>query len=195
MSRVNTIHSILLRLVICEPTTLETGCWEWPGSRCKGHYGVCSMARKNVMIHRVVYEHFVGPIPEGLEIDHACHNRVCANFEHTSPATPDANKRRQRPYTPSPRREYVNRRSCPHGFRRIVDCKECTRVTLDRGYLAQKERRKAIPPPTICRNGHDLTGENLVLAKTKHGTKRTCRICCSNAGKKGGKPSHKPHPS
>jgi hypothetical protein len=32
--------------------------------------------------HRVSYEHYVGPIPKGLEIDHLCRVRHCVNPAH-----------------------------------------------------------------------------------------------------------------
>lgn len=82
------IHDVLLRLVICEPTTLDTGCWEWPGERTSKGYGRAPMNGKRRRVHRVVYEHFVGPIPAGADLHHRCHNTVCANFEHVEPLQP-----------------------------------------------------------------------------------------------------------
>src|SRR5438445_4296974 len=84
--RTHTIQDLLLRLVICEPTTLPTGCWEWPGGLIRG-YGQSGQTSPRGLVHRVVYEHFRGPVPEGLELDHLCRNRKCANFEHLEPVT------------------------------------------------------------------------------------------------------------
>lgn len=189
MSRPNTIYDVLLRLVICGPTALETGCWEFPGHRCTGHYGTCSMSNKRVMVHRVVYEHFVGPIPEELELDHLCHNRICANFEHVQAVTPEVNKSRQRPFIPSPRREFVNRKACPHGEPSINGCLLCQRETGRKKSRAKSAAKRLLPPPTHCKNGHDITGENLVLVPHRGLVQRRCRLCASNAGKKGGWPS------
>lgn len=65
----------------------ETGCWEWTGSRTAGGYG--QIRRRYVVYgaHRLSYETFVGPIPEGLHLDHLCRNPPCINPEHLEPVT------------------------------------------------------------------------------------------------------------
>lgn len=65
----------------------EDGCWEWTGTRStywnypKFYVG----GRKYVLAHRWSYEHFVGPIPDGLTIDHLCRFTLCVNPEHLEP--------------------------------------------------------------------------------------------------------------
>src|SRR5207248_9136559 len=85
--RRNTIAGIIRQLVICEPTTLPTGCWEWPGILNNDGYGRISFQGRKKSVHAVVYEHFLGPVTEGLELDHLCQNPCCANFEHLEPVT------------------------------------------------------------------------------------------------------------
>jgi hypothetical protein len=46
------------------------------------------------MAHRISYEHFVGPIPKGLFIDHLCRMRACVNPGHLEPVTTLENARR-----------------------------------------------------------------------------------------------------
>ena len=56
---------------------LENGCWEWTAG-CRGGYGnfrVGSLkdhSRRSVIAHRFAYMALIGPIPDGLEIDHLC---------------------------------------------------------------------------------------------------------------------------
>lgn len=57
----------------------EDGCWRWQGSTSPGGYGQIRIARRLVAVHRWVYEFYVGPIPEGFDVDHVCHNNTdCA---------------------------------------------------------------------------------------------------------------------
>ncbi len=48
--------------------------------------------------HRTAYEIWVGPIPDGHEVDHTCHNKLCINPAHLEAVTHPENLRRRRPY-------------------------------------------------------------------------------------------------
>ena len=65
----------------------ENGCWQWIASKDKWGYGKFHLDKKQRSAHRISYEHFVGPIPDGLEIDHLCRNRLCVNPQHLEPVT------------------------------------------------------------------------------------------------------------
>jgi hypothetical protein len=74
----------------------ETGCWEWTAARFAGKpYGYIGVDGKPRQAHRVSYELHVGPIPEGLVIDHLCNVGYCVNPDHLQAVTQEENRRRQ----------------------------------------------------------------------------------------------------
>lgn len=85
------------------------GCLLWLGARTSWGYGEIQADGRTVYVHRWAYEQFVGPIPEGLDIDHRCHNsdpacpggtscyhRCCVEPSHLEPVTKADNNRRAR---------------------------------------------------------------------------------------------------
>jgi hypothetical protein len=78
---------VLERLLERIDTTVD-GCWVWPGA-VRNTYGVIGsgVGKKVAYTHRVAYEGLIGPIPEGLVIDHLCRNRLCCNPKHLEPVT------------------------------------------------------------------------------------------------------------
>jgi hypothetical protein len=85
------------------------GCWLWQGPLTAGGYGTTTAVGKKgpAKAHRVAYEVLVGPIPDGLHLDHLCHNadldcpggrscvhRRCVRPDHLEPVTLDENNRR-----------------------------------------------------------------------------------------------------
>ena len=64
-------------------------CWIWLGamSSTPTDYGQVQWRGKHAPAHRVVYEILVGPIPDGLTLDHLCRNHSCVNPKHLEPVT------------------------------------------------------------------------------------------------------------
>lgn len=69
-------------------------CWLFTGSRNDFGYGHFWNGEKLVMAHRWTYEYLVGPIPEGLELDHLCRPPPCCNPDHLEPVSTAENNRR-----------------------------------------------------------------------------------------------------
>jgi hypothetical protein len=71
----------------------ETGCWNWTGPIYKGqgHGFIQDGAAKRYMAHRFVWEQIVGPIEDGLVLDHLCKNKRCVNPEHLEAVTQGIN--------------------------------------------------------------------------------------------------------
>lgn len=108
-------------------------CWLWSGPLGrKGYVRFRTEDGTKASIHRWAYELMVGPIPEGLTIDHLCRNTNCANPDHLEPVTDLENIARgtqgkyQRDKTHcrnghefSPENTYVN----PEGHRACIECR------------------------------------------------------------------------
>jgi hypothetical protein len=160
-----------------------TGCWTWTGeqsSRPSGSYGLINLpGRRREYAHRWSYGYHRAEIPEGLEIDHLCHNTLCVNPWHLEPVTRQVNAARTRgalkthckrghEFTPE------NTKVLTYGNGKR-ECRTCARMHA-RSTNANRVRVPK-PPSEFCKNGHPMSGENLV---EKSGL-RICRACRSLA--------------
>lgn len=57
-------------------------CLEWTVGLTKAGYGRVTANGRRELAHRAAYVAAFGSIPEGMEIDHRCHNRACVLPEH-----------------------------------------------------------------------------------------------------------------
>jgi len=79
---------------------VDDDCWLWTGAIIgseRGGYGyikVGGSAASPTIVHRLMYERDVGPIPEGLELDHLCEVKRCVRPSHLEPVTHAENMRR-----------------------------------------------------------------------------------------------------
>lgn len=161
----NTIRSIMERLVI-----QESGCCVWPLALDKDGYAVCSLDGKSYRVHSLLYRHFVGPIPAGMQIDHLCRNPSCANLAHLEAVTPRENTMRGT----SLAARNAAASHCIHGhplsgenlYITAKGERQCRTCKLERKY----QRR------VRCPKGHPYAGENLAFGPKGHRYCRTCKL-------------------
>lgn len=79
----------------CEPKVSKTAsCWIWQGVQRRNGYGQIMWHPDTYLVHRIAYQALVGDIPDGLELDHLCRNRICCNPEHLEAVTHATNIQR-----------------------------------------------------------------------------------------------------
>jgi len=136
----------------------ETGCWLWTARiNAKGYAEF--RFRGTVRAHRWAYKHFVGPVPDGLPLDHLCRVRHCVNPAHLEPVTPRENTLRG---DTIPAAEAA-RTACPAGHpytpentyrhrgakRRCVTCHRTYMAVWSTMSPAERAARKALGLPVV----------------------------------------------
>lgn len=156
-------------------------CWNWTASKQKG-YGQFMLGGRPRRAHRVAYELLVGPIPEGLTLDHLCRNPSCVNPAHLEPVTLSENVIRAaaatrkdccvngHEFTP----DNIWWRISPSGRRWRV-CRACNRErAVARMNREKPDRLPAHALRTHCPRGHAYDEANTYYNKNGH---RSCRAC------------------
>lgn len=87
-------ESLIERLMRNVEMITESGCWIWMGADKGNGYGMVRYHYKVFLTHRVSYEFFRGPIPDGLELDHLCRVTFCCNPWHLEAVTHQVNCQR-----------------------------------------------------------------------------------------------------
>lgn len=87
-NRKRPVDTTEFRLLKYLPERFEGQCWLWTSSVNTDGYGTIRPTRgKTTCVHILMYTRHIGPVPEGLELDHICGNRRCCNPKHLEPVT------------------------------------------------------------------------------------------------------------
>lgn len=141
------------------------GCWPWVGFVGDQGYGRARHCGRKMGAHRAAYELFIGPVPEGLQVDHDCHNRdetcndgpacphrCCVNPEHLRLRTGLQNLMEGR----TPARTNAAKTECIHGHAFTLHntytypdgrraCRRCMAIHDAERANSRKNVRKAVP--------------------------------------------------
>lgn len=79
---IDSAEALSLRGRLLRRTRREGACLVWTGHRHRKGYGRIRVGGVRQYVHRVAYALFIGPIPEGLTVDHLCRNRGCVEASH-----------------------------------------------------------------------------------------------------------------
>jgi hypothetical protein len=115
-------------------------CWLWTGPVLQNGYGRLCVRSQPHYAHRISHEMLIGPIPDGLEIDHLCRVRNCVNPDHLEAVTHAENLRRAQPY----REPHRPPTQCRKGHTYDIGttyCRSCASASNRRKYLARKARQ------------------------------------------------------
>jgi HNH endonuclease len=74
----------------------KNGCWIWQSKIGTNGRAIFKVNARTISVHRWAYEHYRGPIPDGLVLDHLCKTPLCVNPDHLEAVTVLENNRRAR---------------------------------------------------------------------------------------------------
>lgn len=120
-------------------------CWLWTGATTPNGYGRLTVDGIGWLAHRLAYEVWVGPIPDGMHLDHLCRVRLCIRPEHLEAVTQTENNRR------------ISGGVCRAGLHELPAlvngrrrCRECTAAYMrdyNRAYyIARRDGTPFVPP-------------------------------------------------
>lgn len=130
------------------PLENAMGCWEWqgiitPDGYAKFYTGL-GRGHTATSAHRISYCLFVGPVPDGLVVDHLCNNSKCVNPAHLSATTQSHNIGRAMRQAVCAKGHYLTDDNLyRHGKLRKRVCRRCEQIRCLAYYHRHKEARRA----------------------------------------------------
>lgn len=156
-------------------------CWLWTGAKgARGYGNFKPIGRRTVVVHRYAYEQFVGPIPEGLTIDHLCRVRNCVNPAHLEAVTSRENILRGE----SVSAQAARRTHCPRGHAYDAEntyrtklghrsCRACHRLDQRERQARKRAERRVAMELTNSRRNPDAVVPRPAVKRRCHTCERT----------------------
>lgn len=123
------------------------GCWLWTGATDgDGRYGAFQYEGRVQRAHRVAYMLTVGPIPDGMTLDHLCRTTLCVRPDHLDPVTHRTNVLRGE----APSAANALKTHCPKGhaydeantYIQATGGRMCKTCAREKGAAAQRRYRE-----------------------------------------------------
>lgn len=122
----------------------ESGCWLWTAACMPNGYGTFRLPNRNMLAHRVAFELFKGPLPDGLQVLHHCDVPCCVNPYHLFAGTQNDNVKDMI----GKNRQFWDKDRCRSGHERNEKntnkwglCRECDRERHAQRYAKIKAAR------------------------------------------------------
>lgn len=180
----------------------DSKCWLWLGKPDSNGYGRLQVGKKSCKAYRVSYELHREAIPNGMYVDHICHNvdetckggktckhRLCVNPNHLELTSKRGNTLSGKSFSA----RFARRTKCNYGHpfdthNTVINksgyrsCKTCRRLQSEK-----QRRKKGIPKrtevilsrkQTHCKKGHEFTPENTRIYKGSQHCKECSRSRC-----------------
>lgn len=160
----------------------ERECWIWLGARISTGYGQVHWQGRACLTHRLSYELWHGPIPQGMHVCHTCDTPACINPDHLFTGTQLDN---QRDKNAKGRNGQSLKTHCPRGHEYTSanvylnpkgsrECVTCRSLAMQRHNEKRQLGIPVITRKTHCTRGHKYAGKNLILSRAGV---RLCRAC------------------
>ena len=135
-----TVEARLLANSRDEDRGYVTLCRVWSLSKTRGGYGKINVGGRTPGTHCTAYELWVGPIPEGLQVNHHCDQRDCIRPDHLYAGSQldniadmvargrQSNGRSSKTHCKSGHEFTSENTYAWHGMRQCRECKRCHQV-------------------------------------------------------------------